>query len=246
MNLLVLEPDEVGERLPRSDRRVEHVRKILRKKAGDLLAAGISGGPDGPAPLGSATVEELDEKGARFSFTPEREAPPLRPLVLLLGLPRPIQANRILKDLSSLGLARIVLCGTELGEKSYANSDLYLKGDFRRPLLEGAEQAGNPRLPEVSTSPSLKAALRELAGFPGARIALDPYRSAGPLGAWLPEPGDNSALLAIGSERGWTTYELDELEGARFGCRDLGDRILKTETAAVAAAAIVLSRLGFL
>ncbi len=246
MNLLVLEPEEVGERLPRSDRRVEHVRKILRKKAGDVLAAGIAGGPEGPAPLGLATVEELDEKGARFSFAPESEAPPLRPLALIVGLPRPIQANRILKDLSSLGLSRIVLCGTELGEKSYADSDLYLKGDFRRPLLEGAEQAGSPRLPEVSTSPSLKAALRELAGLPGARVALDPYRSRGPLGAWLPGDGDGAVLLAIGSERGWTGRELDELEGARFECRDLGERILKTETAAVAAASIVLARLGLL
>ncbi len=246
MNLLVLEAGEVGERLPRSDRRVEHVRKILRKKPGDTLAAGIAGVADGGAPLGLATVEELDEKGARFSFIPEREAPPLRPLVLVLGLPRPIQANRILKDLASLGVARIILCGTELGEKSYADSDLYLKGEFRRPLLEGAEQAGNPRLPDVSTAPSLKLALRVLEGFAGARLALDPYRTAGPLGAWLPDDGEDSVLLAIGSERGWTPRELAELEGARFACRDLGDRILKTETAAVAAASLVLARLGYL
>jgi RsmE family RNA methyltransferase len=52
-------------------------------------------------------------------------------------------------------------------------------------------------------------------------------------------------VLAIGSERGWTPAELDLLAARGFSFASLGDRILKTETAAVTAVAIALSKLGY-
>ena len=58
--------------------------------------------------------------------------------------------------------------------------------------------------------------------------------------AELPPP----LTLAIGSERGWTEGEVDLLEERGFRMAGLGRRILKTETAAVAAVALLLARLG--
>jgi RsmE family RNA methyltransferase len=52
--------------------------------------------------------------------------------------------------------------------------------------------------------------------------------------------------LAIGSERGWTVREVNLLASHGFTACYLGDRILKTETAAIAAVSIILSRLGYL
>ncbi|MBU0927194.1 MAG: 16S rRNA (uracil(1498)-N(3))-methyltransferase [Spirochaetes bacterium] len=254
MNMLFLDEAEIGVPLPPSDERVRHVRKVLKKGPGDSIAAGT---PDGR--LGAATIEARDGGAMSFAFSPEREAPALRPVVLLLGFPRPIQANRILKDLSSLGISRILLSGTELGEKSYFQSDFFKNREFRSALIEGAMQAGNPRLPEVGTAWTLARALDsleppgieappEMAGSPGRRWALDPYRAQATFGRALPlEAGDAAPLtLAIGSERGWTTAELDLLASRGFSFASLGDRILKTETAAVAAVSIALSRLGYL
>lgn len=262
--MLILEPGEPGALIPRSDRRCEHVRKILKKKPGDRLLAGIAtDSPFGPAPgaLGEAVVESLDERGLVLSFEPfpgpRSEPEGLAPLRLVLGFPRPIQANRIFKDLASLGVAEIVLTGTELGEKSYLESDFFRAGEFRRPLLEGAEQAANPRLPSVSTQWSLRRCLDSLeegaawgeatgpAAFgrrQGARLALHPREGAPNLGALaeLPPP----LTLAIGSERGWTEGEVDLLEERGFRVAGLGRRILKTETAAVAAVTLLLARLG--
>jgi RsmE family RNA methyltransferase len=250
MNILILEKHEIGERIPRGDRRWKHVREVLRKESGASIAAGIADGP-----IGTATVLELDETGMVLGFEGERESEALAPITLILGFPRPIQAARILKDLASLGVGRIELTGTELGEKSYTQSDFFSKKQFRLPLLEGAEQAGNPRIPAVRTHWTLARcldALRDtgaeggpgLAGADGSRIFLHPYAEAGDLGVLssLSAP----ATLAVGSERGWTEKEAGALRDAGFFPARLGKRILKTETAALATVIIALSKLGML
>ena len=55
---------------------------------------------------------------------------------------------------------------------------------------------------------------------------------------------DAPLVLAIGSERGWSETELDLLAGYGFAFARLGERILKSETAAVAAVCLALARLG--
>jgi RsmE family RNA methyltransferase len=50
--------------------------------------------------------------------------------------------------------------------------------------------------------------------------------------------------LAIGSERGWTEGEVELLEAHGFTVAGLGRRILKTETAAIAASALALAAMG--
>jgi RsmE family RNA methyltransferase len=274
MNMLILDESEPGRPLPRSDRRVQHIARILKKQAGDEVLAGVA--DDGQGPLsgqtGMARIDSWDGHQMAFSFQPRNLAPPLHPLTILLGFPRPIQANRILKDLASLGVARIILSGTELGEKSYFQSDFFRNREFRSALVEGAEQAANPRLPSVETAWTLARALQLLEPpaliEASTRWALDPYRQEGPLGTVL--TGDTVALdgtrgldrpslvdrpplvappplvLAIGSERGWTPAELDLMAAAGFRFAGLGERILKTETAAIAAAAIALARLGLM
>ncbi|MBL8967570.1 MAG: RsmE family RNA methyltransferase [Spirochaetaceae bacterium] len=285
MNLLILEAVETGAPIPRNDRRYEHVKKVLKKAPGDRLAAGIAvDEPFAPAPgaLGEAVVLSLGEKSLELGFEPFAGAAgdpePLAPLRLILGFPRPIQANRIFKDLASLGAAEIHLVGTELGEKSYLESDFFKLREWRRPLLEGAEQAGNPRLPRVRTHWSLARCLEALADeggaeeggaedggaggragpdwtAPGATAGgLEPRWRGGGLLALHPGPGAPALgslaglraplSLAIGSERGWTEAEVARLEDAGFARTALGARILKTETATLAATAIVLGKLG--
>ena len=242
MNILILEEFEVGVRIPRADRRWAHVKKVLRKVPGDRIAAGLADGA-----LGEAVIRELDEAGLVMDFEKHGESPPLAPLRLILGFPRPIQATRILKDLTSLGVGEIHLTGTELGEKSYALSRLFRDRDFRGPLVEGAEQAGNPRLPLVSTHWSLARCLETLTAD-GDRIVLHPYGDAPQMGASLQAATSPTTplTLAVGSERGWTETEMAVLLEAGFVAKSLGGRILKTETAALAACVLALARLRLL
>ena len=254
MNIIVLEPEEIGSRIPRADRRYEHVKKILKKGPGDRMAAGIACDADSIAAgaIGEATVLELDDSGMILDFQAfegSRGTPPaLAPLRLVLGFPRPIQAARILKDLTSLGVEEIHLTGTELGEKSYSQSSIFKDGDFRRSLIEGAEQAGNPRLPRVFAHRTLRRCLEDLADREasprGLRIYLHPYGDLERMGALgrIEAP----VTLAVGSERGWTDAEISALGAAAFVPRRLGERILKTETAALTASVLVLAGLGWI
>ncbi len=237
VNMLFLEPSEIGIPLPRSDARVRHVIKVLGKGPGDEIIAGT---PDGLT--GTALIEAVDDKSMTFSFHTTGEAPDLYPVTLILGFPRPIQANRILKDLASLGVGRIILSGTELGEKSYFQSDFFRNREFRAALVEGAMQSSNPRLPVVDTAWTLARAIGAL-GTTGPRFAFDPYRSKTAFGSIGPIDAkpETPLVLAIGSERGWTPAELDVLEASGFSMTTLGARILKTETASLATVSIALA-----
>ncbi len=239
MNILYLEKTEIGALLGRGDRRYAHITKVLRKGPGDTLAAGCSDGT-----LGDARIESLGPDGLVLSYEGKAEAPALRPVRLLMGFPRPIQAGRILKDLTSLGVSELWFALSELGEKSYAESTFFRGREYGGHLIEGAEQAGNPRLPEIRSFWSLGRACDELDRAEGARLMFHPD-------AVLPKIADLPAIappvtIAIGSERGWSAGELDFLRERGFAACYLGDRILKTETAALAAAVLVLSRLGYM
>jgi len=57
--------------------------------------------------------------------------------------------------------------------------------------------------------------------------------------------GASSAVLAVGSERGWSEHERDLLDTAGFLRLSLGSRALRTETACIAAAVLAIQSLGY-
>ncbi len=248
MNMLFLDNGEDSLPLPLSDPRAGHIINILKKGPGDRVFAGLANGS-----LGFIKIQAIDNKYIHFFYEHEKEAAELNPIILLLGMPRPIQAKRMLKELTSLGIMELVLSGTELGEKSYLESNFIAKAEYRSTLIEGAVQAGNPRLPSVEKAWTLKKALTRIEEkYPllkeagGQLWAMDPYRAKSRFGsACLPEASwRNPLVLAIGSERGWTESEIGSLEACGFSFASLGTRILKTETAAIAAVSIALASLG--
>ena len=75
------------------------------------------------------------------------------------------------------------------------------------------------------------------------RLALDNYEAGRGLAAVVPV---SPVTLAIGPERGWSAGERDLLRGRGFEMVHLGSRVLRTETACVAAVAIVKAGLGLM
>ena len=144
---------------------------------------------------------------------------------------------------ATLGIAVVHFVATEKSERSYAQSTLWTSGEWRRHLVLGAEQAFATRLPAVSHGASLSAALATLPSSAVTRFALDNYEPADRLGAGEIAPGHGCAI-AIGAERGWSASERDALRTAGFTFAHLGDRVLRTETAVVAALTLVRSKLG--
>lgn len=238
MNLCILDSSDEFQTLSVSDRRARHILRVLQKRQGDCIRAGTSDGR-----LGYAIIDAIGNDEIALHFSPESLAPPLRPLTVLLGTVRPIQGARIVKDLATLGVASIVFSPTALGEKSYTQSNFYRRKEYFQHALEGAEQAGNPRIPEISVAWSLQKALEAVEHGEGTKLVFHPDIAALPLSRTQVER--TPVILAIGTERGWTLDELAQFEKAHFSLCALGDRILKTETAAIAAVSIILSKLNF-
>lgn len=253
MNLCILDNSESRQSLPLDDRRARHILGVLKKQEGERIRAGSPDGYTGWATLGPVVNGALT-----LQFFPELPAPPLSPVHVLLGTVRPIQAARIVKELTILGVGAIRFFPTELGEKSYTQSNFYTQQEYRTHALEGAEQAGNPRLPEISLAWSLKRALEGMkpADMPDNLSADASSRKIPTKILCHPDPASvrlsalslsgNPIFLAIGTERGWTSQEIELFLQHGFSLCSLGERILKTETAAIAATSIILSRLGLL
>ena len=238
MNLILFEPGESDRFLPCTDPRAAHLRTVLRARPGDAFVAGIVNGRKG-----YIRILSVAEEGLSFLFTPVEDPPPLLPLELVIGAPRPLVTKRLLKDLTTLGIRTLHFVTAELFEKSYLASSLWKEGEYLRHLREGAEQSGGTLLPEIRLHPDMGTCLASLPPG-GRRFALHPSRNYASLRETvIPE---DSAILAVGPERGWTERELELFAASGFELLRLGDRILRTEAAALAGSAILLSRMGYM
>ncbi len=265
MNIVLFDSSEIDKPIPLYDERAEHILKILKKNVGETFEAGIVG-----SMAGKAHIIQINDEGISFHFTPNNNGKPLYPVSVIVGFPRPIQLKRLFRDMAGLGMCEIHLVGTELGEKSYMKSTMVERGAAYEALKNGSIQAKSTHIPELFLHSSLKNCLETLSRedshfnhLSSIKAALDNVRSCCSLNALLShnygaidsirdymameqEHGAPRVYAAIGSERGWTDNERSLFENYKFILTLIGDRVLRTESAATTAAAIILSQLGIL
>ena len=248
----------------KNDERYLHIKKILNLKEGDVFKAGIINGKIGEALISHLSEEKIlfsfclnppdkniADKGAdknkdrKDAYEVEKIPLPLPPIKIILGFPRPIQLRRALRDAASLGFSEIVLCGTDLGERSYLKSNLSSPEEIKKYLLDGISQAGQTLLPDFSFCSSVKEALKNLktASFKGSKVLLD-IGDFPSLSTFRMTKGEE-LTIAIGSERGWTQNERESFFSEGFIPYSMGKRILRTETALTSALSILLANNGF-
>lgn len=225
--------------LPRRDPRAQHILKVLRRGPGDSFDAGLLNGPRGKGTLVSVQAEHLS-----LAFAWGKPPPPLCPLVLLIGLPRPQTARDILREATALGVSALHFIRTERGEPGYADSTLWRSGAWVEHLISGAAQAGCTRLPEVTHGHTLPETIESLPAG-AVRFALDNYEAEAALTA-CNLSGQQPAVLALGAERGWSTVERQSLRQGGFTLVHLGERVLRTETACIAAITLLKAKLGWI
>lgn len=238
MNIILFSPSEVQLPLPRADIRARHILDVLRRRPGDTFDAGIIDGP-----RGKATVVEISDTELRLAFAWGEATPPLAPIRIILGLPRPPTARDVLREGATLGVASLDFVVTEKTEAGYAQSSLWRGDEWRQHLVAGAAQAFDTRLPVVSFGRELEAVLKTI---PAAahRLVLDNYESPTAL-AQVALPSDGAAVtLALGAERGWAARERELFRAHGFAFVHLGPRVLRTETACVAAVTLIKAKLN--
>jgi 16S rRNA (uracil1498-N3)-methyltransferase len=235
VNLILFERHEMEQPLPVTDPRARHITDVLRLRPGDEFDVGLIDGP-----RGKATLISFAEDSLLLSFVWAEEPPAQEPITLVLGRPRPQTARKMLEEATALGVRAMHFVLTERGEPSYGASRLWVSGEWRRHLIAGAEQAFSTRLPLTTWSETLVSTLDTLPEG-GSRLALDNYESSFRLNeAEIMPP----VVLALGPERGWSPRERERLRDAGFIFANLGERVLRVETACVAAISLVRAALG--
>ncbi len=238
MNIILFTHLDAENSLPLLDYRALHIRKILKLGVGGQFLAG-----EVNSVKGMATILSLDEESLLFSFKASESSPPFYPITLMVAQVRPICMRRILREAVSLGVAKIILTGSDTTEKSYADAKLYTNGEYRSILLDGAMQSGETSVSEVVFAASVEEAI-SVTEESGTRIVLDNVMEAKSLSSF-PEP-TTPVVLAIGGERGFTERERALFLASGFLPASLGKRILRTETASSAGLAVLLGRMNLL
>jgi RsmE family RNA methyltransferase len=239
VNLLLFRPAETARPLPLADPRARHLLTVLRRAPGEPFDAGLVNGPRGRGRITAATGTEL-----HLAFEWETGIPAADAVTLLVGLPRPQTARDILREATALGVAALRFIATERTEPGYAQSSLWRDRGWEEPVLAGAAQAFSTLVPDVSAGAALGETLAALPAGP-IRLALDNYEATAPLAGWQ-APAATPVILALGPERGWGPRDRAALRAAGFELRHLGSRVLRLETAVVAALTLVKAGRGAL
>ena len=229
MNLLLLEEADfiAADRAILRDRRLTHMQEVHRSVVGDSLRVGRIGGL-----MGSAELLRLDADEAELRVTLDQPPPAKLPLTLLLALPRPKMLRRVFQTVAAMGVPRIVLVNSYRVEKSFWQTPFLEPEAIREQLILGLEQARDTVLPQIVIEKRFKPFVEDrLPAMTEGTLGL-----VGHPGNYPPCPRglDEPVTLAIGPEGGWIPYEIDLLSKAGLQPVQLGDRILRVETAVTA------------
>lgn len=209
-----------------------HLLRVLRLAPGAAVEVF-----DGAGHAFSATFVGTDDGGC--CLLRRREAlPPREPIVRLavaVAVPKGDGLTGIVRQLAEIGVISITPVLTERSEGSASPARLRR---WRAAALAGTRQCGRAVIPAVTTAAPFASWVR--GDLPATRWICSPRRRAAePPGAPAPAPAADAAL-AVGPEGGFTAGELRDAYRHGFRRLDLGERVLRTGTASVVAAAALL------
>lgn len=220
-----------------------HLARVLRAEPGqifDVVANGF---------LHRAEIVSVTESQVLFTLHEELESDAALPLHLLLAVFKFDHMEWAIEKATELGIARITPLLARRTEKHLALASAKRVERWRRIVLEASKQSRRTDVPDISDPLQLGAALdREKSPL---RILLSETEQHTTLTAVLErhrtESCTNSSYtthaLAVGPEGGWTPEEIDLFTTHHWQPVTLGPRILRAETAAIAAIAIASAHL---
>jgi 16S rRNA (uracil1498-N3)-methyltransferase len=229
-----------GGTLPLGSTDVHHVRDVLRLGPGALVDVVEAGGREL-----TVRIDGGDADSVEASIVESRALVPHLPLVLCAALSKGRKMDLVVQKATELGVERIVPFASE---RSVVKLDP-AKGALRRERWqriagEAAKQSGRHAIPEVGEPVGLEGILPVLRAADSAYVLWE--EATLPLREHLARDPDGSVAVVVGPESGLAASEVDLLEEAGAVPVSLGRLTLRTETAAIAACAIVAYETGWL
>ena len=217
----------------------EHIARVLRLDRGHPLRLFDGSGDEYAAELSSLAKRQVTARVLESAAAEDRESP-LR-ITLAQGIARGEKMDWILQKATELGVARIVPIVTDRTEvKLDAERAERRLAHWEAVVASACEQCGRTRLPDVLEPVRLSEWAASLDDSAGLRLALNPRGNLAPRDLHSVE----RATLAVGPEGGLSEHDLATLNAAGFRGLRLGPRILRTETAGLAALAAMQAFLG--
>jgi 16S rRNA (uracil1498-N3)-methyltransferase len=218
----------------------EHLGRVLRAEPGQLYELS-DGNTVWLARVEYVTLPRRAEKLVEFSLVeniPARE--PTLHIQLLLALIKFERFEWCIEKATELGVNEIVTLAAARTDRPLMHAAGKRQARWKKIVLEASQQSRRLRPPVFAgatpTTPSEKAFERCAAPV---KIILSERREAKPINEILRGAKASALALAIGPEGGWTEDEIVAASSAGFLEASLGENILRTETAVVAALAVL-------
>ena len=221
-----------------SGAQASHLARVLRAQVGmqfDIVAGDR---------VRRGSIVEISDLIIEFTLGEEIDADPALPVTLLLAVFKFDRLEWAIEKATELGVERIVPIVARRTEKNLAQAAATRVERWRRIAREAAQQSRRSDTVQISDPMQIKHAIREepeamrllLAEGERTTMLRDALNTSDEN---LGKTGSRRIRLAIGPEGGWTPEEETLFSNEGWTPVSLGQRILRAETAAIAAVSIV-------
>jgi 16S rRNA (uracil1498-N3)-methyltransferase len=213
----------------------DHLVRVLRARVGQEfdISTGIA--------VRRGRIVAIEDGRVEFELGEELSAALVHNVTLLLAVFKFDRMEWAIEKCTELGVSRIVPVIARRTDAHLAAAAAKRADRWRRLALQAAEQSRRATLPEIAAPIKLQDAANEVST--ALRIVLAESEQQALLRDALASRPQGEIALAIGPEGGWAEDELQLFQRSGWISASLGNTILRAETAAIAAAAIVFSEL---
>ncbi len=219
--------------------KARYLGRVLRLRPGDEVRVFNGEGPEH-----SAVVEAVSKSAVTLRVGDSYETTTESPLRvhLVQGVSRGERMDFVIQKATELGVKRLTPVLTEYGVVKLDAKRAEKRREHWQGVAQSAcEQSGRVRVPLIDAPMPLKTWFGDQPADVDEQLILRPGATA-PL-AGIEAPSTKVCLL-IGPEGGFSNSEYEDAEIAGFNPVSLGPRVLRTETAAVAALSVLQSKWG--
>jgi 16S rRNA (uracil1498-N3)-methyltransferase len=231
--------DEVsGDRAALTGKHADHLVRVLRARVGQDFDIATGDG------VRRGQISLLEPGRVEFELGEEISGVSPAEITLILAVFKFDRMEWAIEKCTELGVSQIVPVIARRTDAHLATASSKRVERWQRIALQAAEQSRRAAPPEITAPIKFAEAVK----FPGAlRILLAESEEQTQLRDILkPLSAGSGIVLAVGPEGGWADEELKAFQQAEWVSASLGNTILRAETAAIAATAIVASALNSL
>ena len=214
-----------------------HIAKALRMRPGEALTLCDGKGTDFDGVLETVTDRQVT---VRISASRPSQAEPTLAVTLYQGLPKGDKMDWIIQKAVELGVTAVVPVATRRSVARLEGKADKKQERWQRIAAEAAGKCGRGMLPSVERPLSWSQALSRLSGEP----ALVFYEGGGRPLRELVTPSTRRLSVFVGPEGGFDPEEIDAIRRQGGGVATLGPRILRCETAPLAALTLLMHLSG--